>query len=62
MAFESWSAFIQMGGHGLFVWSAYIISVSLMAWMLLRPGIQQKKMLEEIERVRIRNKRERGGQ
>ena len=64
MAFESWSDFIQMGGHGLFVWSAYFISIVLMAWLLLRPGFLQKNLLREIERHRHRShnqpKRERG--
>lgn len=37
MHFETVSAFLQMGGHGLFVWSAYGITIVVMLWLLLAP-------------------------
>lgn len=33
MAFDSWSAFVAMGGYGEYVWLAY--GVSLLAWLAL---------------------------
>jgi heme exporter protein D len=39
MAFESFSDFIQMGKHGLYVWSTYgfsLVVILAMAWQSLR--------------------------
>lgn len=37
MQFESLQAFIAMGGHGVFVWSVYGITVLVLSLLLLAP-------------------------
>ncbi|MCB5161996.1 heme exporter protein CcmD [Marinomonas algarum] len=34
MAFDTVSAFLQMGKHGLYVWSSYGISVVALGWLI----------------------------
>lgn len=34
MAFESMSAFLLMGKHGSFVWSAYGVSALVLLWLV----------------------------
>jgi len=38
MSWESWSDFIAMGGHGAYVWSAFLVSAAALAlepWLLV---------------------------
>ena len=44
MIFDSLSAFIEMGGYGLYVWSAYGITLIVFVYNILRP-IQMRKVL-----------------
>jgi heme exporter protein D len=37
MAFESWSEVWQMGGHGVFVWSAYSVTLLAIAALVIVP-------------------------
>ncbi|MCC1497106.1 heme exporter protein CcmD [Alcanivorax sp. 1008] len=55
MYFESFAAFLQMGTHGPFVWSAYGISALLIAtnmWLAYR---RQRLVLNEIRRLARRD-------
>lgn len=58
MYFESFSAFVQMGTHGPYVWSAYGISVLLVVTNLWLAHRRQRLMLNEIRRLA---RREQGG-
>lgn len=56
MAFSSLNEFIAMGGHGLFVWSAYAIGAAVIAFNVVSPLMLRKKLIIEQKR------RERRGQ
>ncbi len=53
MQFESWSDFIQMGGHASFIFSVYLITALVVLGNIVLP-LQQKKRfyLEQAARVR----------
>ena len=45
MYFDSLSALLVMEGHGVFVWSAYAISIAVVIALLLAPGRRQRRLL-----------------
>jgi len=47
MQFESLNEFIQMGGHGPFVFSVYIISILVLVGNVLRPLWQKRRFYIE---------------
>ena len=59
MYFESFSAFLQMGTHGVYVWSAYGISTLLIGGNLWLAYRGHKKVREELRRLA---RREQSGQ
>lgn len=44
MQFESWSEFVAMGGYGLYVWTAFGISIAAIGLILI-DGIMAKGRL-----------------
>ena len=52
--FESLNDFIQMGGHGYYVWSAYLISLIALAWLVISPLVRRKQFMKEIARQQQR--------
>lgn len=50
MAFESFADFLQMGRHGVFVWSAYGISLTLIAANLVAMVRRHRKVRADIRR------------
>ncbi|RLA49058.1 MAG: heme exporter protein CcmD [Gammaproteobacteria bacterium] len=48
MYFDSFDALLTMGGHGGFVWSAYLITILVMAAILIAPGRRRKKFLRQL--------------
>lgn len=48
--FDSLGDFLYMQGHGVFVWSAYAISLLIMAWLVLSPWIQQRRLRQQLQR------------
>lgn len=48
MAFDSWQALLAMGGHGLYVWSAYGVTLTVLAWLVAAPLLQRRRLLREI--------------
>jgi len=49
MYFDSLSAALQMEGHGAFVWSAYLISLLVIALMILAPRARARKLLGHLK-------------
>tara|TARA_R110002072_G_scaffold31735_18_gene97717 strand:- start:38305 stop:38478 length:174 start_codon:yes stop_codon:yes gene_type:complete len=47
MQFESLQEFIQMGGHGPYVFSVFIMSVLVLVGNVLRPLYQKKRFYLE---------------
>ena len=57
MYFESFADFIAMGKHGAFVWSAYGISLLVLAINVALPILGKRRYLqEEARRLRRENK------
>jgi heme exporter protein D len=52
--FESINDFIQMGGHGYYVWSAYLISLSVLIWLVVSPLQRKRKFIQEMIRQQRR--------
>ncbi len=52
--FDSFSAFIQMGGHGPYVWSVYLIALFIMTCLVVRPLHRKRVLLKQIERKQRR--------
>ena len=48
MYFDSIQQLIYMGGHGVYVWSAFCISVVVMLALVLKPLCQTKKEFSNI--------------
>ena len=51
MAFESWQAFWDMQGHGVYVWSVVVITVISVAVSLIAPAMQYRKCLAKERRL-----------
>jgi heme exporter protein D len=47
MSFSSFADFIHMGGHGLFVWSCYAITLVVLVANILRPLQLKKKLIQQ---------------
>ena len=54
MKFESFAAFIQMDGHGLYIWLAYGITLIVLAVNLWWPSRARKQFVRQEQRVRTR--------
>jgi len=51
MNFDSFSAFIDMGGHGLYVWSAYAVTLVVFVYNITRPILMRKQVIREQKRL-----------
>lgn len=49
MYFDSLQQLIFMDGHGIYVWSAFVISVSVMAVLIVKPLCQKKQEFKNIQ-------------
>jgi heme exporter protein D len=47
MYFDSFEALLAMDGHGMFVWSAYLVPAAVLAYMLLSPVRRRRRLLRE---------------
>jgi heme exporter protein D len=56
MAFESFADFLDMGGHGLYVWLCYGLGLLVILGNLLMPQRQSKQIQSELRR-RIRREK-----
>jgi len=45
--FESFSEFLAMGGHGLYVWVAYGVAVLVFAFNLVTPMLKRRRFFVE---------------
>jgi len=48
MYFQTLGALLYMDGHGVFVWSAYLIAVVVIGAMLLVPGRRRRGCLAQL--------------
>ena len=49
MYFDSLSAALYMDGHGVFVWSAYLIAMTVVAFMVAAPRFRERRFLKDLE-------------
>ncbi|HBX54491.1 heme exporter protein CcmD [Pseudomonas sp. UBA2684] len=47
MSFASWSEFIAMGSHGVYVWSSYAISLAVLALNIALPILARRRYLQD---------------
>ena len=47
MSFTSFAEFVAMGNHGLYVWSAYGISLLVLAINLVLPILARRRYLQD---------------
>ncbi len=50
MYFDSWSGFLAMEGHGLYVWSAYAIALAVIAYNLIAPLMAKRRVIVQVRR------------
>jgi len=55
MFFDSFSGFLEMGKHGLYVWSCYGLAAVIVAVNFISPILTRKKVIKDIQR---QNRRE----
>jgi heme exporter protein D len=48
MYFDSLQAALTMDGHGPFVWSAYLITLTVLVWLLVRPMVRRRRALRAV--------------
>ena len=51
MYFESWHDFLQMGQHGIYVWSTYFFTMLVIAYNLVSPFLAQRQVLRRIKKM-----------
>lgn len=56
MYFESWEAFINMGGHGLYVWLSYGVGLCVFMAALISPLVRRKYIMKEFAQLQRRKK------
>ena len=47
MAFDSLAAFLAMGTHGPYVWSAYGVTFLIVLWNMLQPRLVRRRLFRE---------------
>ena len=52
--FDNLNEFIQMGGHGPYVWASYVISLSVLVWLVVNPLLRKRKLMHEVVREQRR--------
>ncbi|WP_396589085.1 heme exporter protein CcmD [Bermanella sp. R86510] len=50
MFFDSLSSFIEMGGHGVYVWLCYGIFALIVTLNFVTPAMTRKQVIKDIER------------
>ena len=57
MEFNSFAEFIAMGRHGLYVWLSYGITAVIVAYNVVQPVLQRRRLLkEQAQRLRRENR------
>jgi len=46
----SFAEFIDMGGHGFYVWSCYLVTLVIFVGLFVSVNMQHKKLLDQIRR------------
>lgn len=46
--FESLEQLLAMDGHGPFVWTAVLVSVAVMLWLVIKPLAESRAALKDV--------------
>tara|TARA_R110002072_G_scaffold172728_5_gene327089 strand:- start:36208 stop:36417 length:210 start_codon:yes stop_codon:yes gene_type:complete len=57
MNFESFDSFINMGGHGLYVWLSYGVGLCVFVIALTAPLMKRKSIIKELSQLQRRKQR-----
>ena len=47
MSFNSFSEFLAMGGHGLYIWLAYGITLAVFLFNAIKPVLMNRRFIRE---------------
>ena len=47
MQFDSWAAALAMDGHGVYVWSVYLVALLVVIFLLLGPVLRSRRIMRE---------------
>ncbi|MRS88897.1 heme exporter protein CcmD [Enterobacteriaceae bacterium RIT714] len=61
-AFKYWSEFFAMGGYGLYIWLAVVLTLLALAGLILHTCMQRRAILQAIRRSHSREQRRRNVQ
>jgi len=53
MHWNSWSDFLAMGGHGLFVWGSFVFNAAVLAWELASLAQRRRRALAAVRQWRL---------
>ncbi|MDZ7784947.1 MAG: heme exporter protein CcmD [Halioglobus sp.] len=54
MYFDNMQAVLSMGGHGVYVWSAYAVTAVVIAAVLIVPTQRRRRLLRDLADVQRR--------
>lgn len=58
--FDSFSAFIAMGGHGPYIWLSYLATVLVLLWLVVTPLLRTNRLMSALKRQQTLQHRESG--
>lgn len=56
MYFANFQDLLSMDGHGIYVWSAVIISLIVLVWLIVAPILTRRALLKEVARDIMRER------
>ena len=62
MAFDSFSAFLQMGGYAFYVWASVGLTLLVLGWVMLAPVARHRRLQRNLARQQRRDERHPAGQ
>lgn len=52
--FESFADFLAMGGHAIYVWSSYGVFAAVIAFNLIQPAMEKRRILKNLRARSLR--------
>ena len=46
--FDNVSGMLHMAGHGIYVWTAVLVTLALIAWLIINPLLQRVMLLKRL--------------
>lgn len=61
MYFESLQALLSMDGHGVYVWTAYLVTIATIAFVMIAPVRRRKRFIANLAATLKRTPGPQGG-